>query len=173
MGVFYSPNTTGFSPKIFEHPTYGDPTSAPYKKLKEAQEKGKGIFEMMRNVKPKVVFNSDFVFLSGVPLRQAVDYEKWFLADQIGNFEMLKAITSTAGELAALTGPRNPYPDGKLGVIEAGAYADIIVVDGNPLEDVAAAIGGDSGYWDAEPRGREVESIRLVMKDGKIYKNTL
>ncbi|MDH3762648.1 MAG: hypothetical protein OEU50_16825 [Gammaproteobacteria bacterium] len=80
-------------------------------------------------------------------------------------------MTSTGGELAALTGENNPY-NGKIGVIEKGALADIIVVDGNPLEDMAA-IGGNPKWLDAEPRGIEVDTIKLIMKDGKIYKNGL
>ena len=83
----------------------------------------------------------------------------------------LTGLTSTAGQLAALTGQNNPYP-GKLGVIEEGAYADILLVDGNPLEDLAA-IGADGGWFDAQPRSQSVESIKLIMKDGKIYKNAL
>ena len=50
-------------------------------------------------------------------------------------------MTSTAGELAAMTGKNNPYP-GKLGVIEEGALADILIVGGNPLEDITM-IGGN------------------------------
>ena len=81
-------------------------------------------------------------------------------------------MTSTGGELAELTGPENPYAEGKLGVIEEGAYADILIVEGNPLEDISA-IGGNDKWFDAEPRGQDVPSIRVIMKDGKIYKNTL
>ena len=67
--------------------------------------------------------------------------------------------TAVNGELLALSGPRNPYP-GKLGVIEAGAFADLLVVDGNPLENVVLL---------AEPATR----LMVIMKDGKLYKNTL
>ena len=67
----------------------------------------------------------------------------------------------------------NPYPEGQLGVIEEGAYADIILVDGNPLEDLAV-IGGSESMFGSAPRPTEsVNTIPLVMKDGKIYKNTL
>lgn len=59
-------------------------------------------------------------------------------------------MTLTGGELAALTGENNPYP-GKLGVVEEGAYADIRVVGGNPLEDIAA-IGGHHQWLDTPPR---------------------
>jgi imidazolonepropionase-like amidohydrolase len=61
--------------------------------------------------------------------------------------------------LLSWTGPRNPYP-GKLGVIEEGAYADILLVNGNPLEDLTLL-------------NKPEENLDLIMKDGKIYKNTL
>lgn len=41
-----------------------------------------------------------------------------------------------------------------------------------PLEDITV-IDGKSKWLDAEPRGVEVEPIHLIMKDDKIYKNTL
>ncbi|ELV8767404.1 hypothetical protein QNE34_003336 [Vibrio vulnificus] len=69
-------------------------------------------------------------------------------------------ITSGNAELLEMSGPRHPYREGKLGVIAGGAYADIILVDGNPLDDVL--ILGDNA-----------KNIPLIMKDGKIYKNTL
>ena len=59
-----------------------------------------------------------------------------------------------------MTGERNPYKDGPLGVIEPGAYADILLVEGDPTEDVAV-------FADWE------NNIDLVMKDGVIYKNAL
>jgi imidazolonepropionase-like amidohydrolase len=105
-------------------------------------------------------------------MRAHLDHEKYFLANGIGNLAALKAMTSTGGELAALTGENNPYPNARLGVIEEGAYADILIVDGDPLTDITA-IGGNTLWLDAPPRGPEVETIRVIMKDGKIYKNTL
>ena len=52
--------------------------------------------------------------------------ERWYRPAEI-----LKMATAVNGELLAMSGPRNPYP-GKLGVIEAGALADLILVDGDP-----------------------------------------
>ena len=101
-------------------------------------------------------------------MRAHIDFEKYHLGSLIGTFEALKAMTSTGGELAALTGKNNPYP-GKLGVIEPGAYADILIVDGNPLEDLAA-IGAQPRWLDAAPRGRDVEPLRLIMKAGRVFK---
>ncbi len=79
----------------------------------------------------------------------------WFSA-----VEILKQNTSYAAKWLAKSGPKNPYKQGPLGVVEPGAYADIILVKGNPLNDVAVLANND-------------ENISLIMKDGKIYKNTL
>lgn len=82
-------------------------------------------------------------------------------------------VTIAVMPLAALTGKHNPYPDGPLGVIVEAAYADILLVEGNPLEDITV-IGGSQELFDAPDRkAGEIETIRLIMKDGKIYKNTL
>ena len=62
-------------------------------------------------------------------------------------------------ELLALSGLRNPYP-GKLGVVEQGALADLLVVDGNPLEKIDLV---------ADPANK----FLVIMKDGVIYKNTI
>ena len=62
-------------------------------------------------------------------------------------------------ELLALSGKRNPYP-GKLGVVEEGALADLLLVDGNPLQDIKLI---------ADP----AKNFLVIMKDGKVYKNLL
>lgn len=80
--------------------------------------------------------------------------QNWF-----NNFEILKMVTHDNAQLLSLSGSRNPYP-GKLGVIEEGALADLILVNGNALEDVRLLDDPD-------------ENILLIMKNGKIYKNEL
>ncbi len=57
-------------------------------------------------------------------------------------------------------------------MIEEGALADILIVEGNPLEDITV-LGANPKYLDAEPRERGIETIRVIMKDGKVYKDTL
>ncbi len=57
-------------------------------------------------------------------------------------------------------------------MIEEGAYADILLVDGNPLEDLSV-IGAHDKWFDGPDRPEGVETIRIIMKDGVIYKNTL
>ena len=76
----------------------------------------------------------------------------------VDSLEVLKQATSINARLLELTGPRNPYPEGPLGVIREGAYADLLLVRGSPLQDVRLL------------EDHEV-NIRLIMKDGKIYKD--
>jgi len=170
-GAFISPNVAGMNPDLLDHPVYGNPEGPQFPKVQRFMRDSANLFEVLKEVEPKVVFNSDIVFTTGPAMRAHLDHEKWALASGIGNLAALRAMTSTGGELAALTGENNPY-GGKIGVIEVGALADIIIVDGNPLEDITA-IGGNSEWLDAAPRGPEVEPIRLIMKDGVIYKNAL
>ncbi len=101
-----------------------------------------------------------------------IAYEKYLNGDFFGNHAALVSMTSIGGEIAALSGPvMNPYPGTKLGVVEEGATADLLLVDGNPLEDLSV-IGAVDKWFDA-PSRNGVETIRIIMKDGKIYKNTL
>lgn len=81
------------------------------------------------------------------------------LEKYVGALRELRAATSLGGELAALTGPNNPWQEGPLGVVEEGAYADLLIVDSNPLEDIS--VMGNAG------------NFRVIMKDGIIYRNTL
>jgi len=170
--AFISPYINGLTPEALMHPVYGKPGTPQNLKALEFQELSKNFISIMKKVQPKIVFAIDVVNLTGVNARKNRDFEKFAFAREFGNFEALKAMTSTPGELAALTGRNNPYPEGKLGVVEAGAYADILVVDGNPLEDITV-IGANPKYFDATDRDRGIESIRVIMKDGKIYKNTI
>ena len=170
-GIFLSSNLTAMSEGVFKHPVYGDPTNPVHIKTKQFIEGSGNFIDLIKKHQPKWVFNSDIVLSSQTYYRQHMDYEKYIAGEWLGNHYTLKGMTSTPGQLAQLTGQNNPYP-GVLGVIEEGAYADILVVDGNPLEDLSA-IGADPGWFDAAPRSEDVEPIRIIMKDGKIYKNTL
>jgi imidazolonepropionase-like amidohydrolase len=171
-GAFLSPNLVALAEEALAHPMHQDPEFPPTRKFMWLRDNSAQLVNLIKKYQPKLVFDSDYVLLTGVPYRQSMDFTKFVFAREFGNFWALKTMTSTGGELAALTGPENPYPDGKLGVIEEGAYADILVVEGNPLEDIAA-VGGNEKWFDAAPREQDVPVIRIIMKDGRIYKNTL
>ncbi len=168
--VFLVAQMTGISPYLAQNP--GLQNKANQAKLALATDLSKDFVENVKAIRPKMAFQSDIVFATGEQLRAQMDYEKWFHANLFGNHAMLVAATSAAGELMSYSGKANPYLEGPLGVIREGAYADILVVDGNPLEDISV-IGGNEKWYDAEPRARDIPTIRIIMKDGVIYKNTL
>jgi len=86
--------------------------------------------------------------------KQLAKFARWY-----SNAEVLRMLTSGNATLAALSGERNPYP-AKLGRIEPGALADILVINGNPLDDISLI---------AEPD----RTMKLIVKDGRIHKNAL
>jgi imidazolonepropionase-like amidohydrolase len=167
-GIFVVPQMWGMSPELFNNPNV---PKAKHAAIKAMQGKYKNFAPWLVKHKVKVAFASDLVG----PIDDAIKsrrYELWWRTKAFGsNFEVLKHATSVAGELLALSGPRNPYP-GKLGVIEEGALADILVVDGNPLKEITILGGQDKWFLDTETP-KPIETIRVIMKDGTIYKNTL
>jgi imidazolonepropionase-like amidohydrolase len=115
------------------------------------------VYSLAKKHKIKTAFGSDLLFSSELTPRQGVmltHLTRWY-----GNADILKMGTSGNAGLWAMSGPRNPYP-AKLGVIEAGALADLLVVEGNPIEDIRLV---------ADPG----KNFKIIMKDGRIYKNTL
>ncbi len=107
--------------------------------------------------KVKTAFGTDMLFDPPLAAKQGkflAKLKKWYTP-----YEALKMATSTNAELLAMSGPRNPYP-GELGVVKEGALADLLLVNRNPLEDLDLVADPD-------------ENFTLIMKDGKIYKNTL
>jgi imidazolonepropionase-like amidohydrolase len=107
--------------------------------------------------KIKTAFGSDLLFSHRLAARQGVmltHLTRWYT-----NAEILTMATATNGELLAMSGPRNPYR-GKLGVIEENALADLLLVDGNPLDNIGLIAESE-------------KSLVLIMKDGKIVKNAI
>ncbi len=104
----------------------------------------------------KLAWGTDFLFMPAQNVRQNSDIIK--LKQWMTPAEALKLVTHDNAQLLALSGPRNPYP-GKLGVVVPGALADLILVDGNPLEDFKLI---------ADPQKR----FLVIMKDGRLYKNS-
>ena len=116
------------------------------------------VVELIRKYRPKVTFNIDAF---GPTALWATVYAAEFSerARHYSNIEILRQATSGTAALLAMSGKRNPYP-GKLGVIEEDALADVILVDGNPLEDITVL-------------GDPENNIPVFIKDGKVVKNEL
>jgi len=164
-GVFFAPQMNGMSPLLKEVPGLGPVNIA---KIAAVQKDAEPMIRLIKKYKPKVPFAVDALGSPDNQTRQR-RYELFYRASLFGNFEALRSATSVSGELLALSGPRNPYK-GKLGVIEEGALADILLIDGNPLEDISL-VGGSKQWWGAPTD--EINTMPLIMKDGQIYKNSL
>ena len=114
-------------------------------------------FELAKKYKIKTAFGTDILFSARLAQRQGellAKLVRWYTPA-----EALTMATGTNAELLALSGKRNPYP-GKLGVVEEGALADLLLVDGDPLTNIKLL----------EDPGK---NLLVIMKDGKIYKNRL
>ena len=112
---------------------------------------------LAKKYKIKTAWGTDVLFSRALAQRQGailVSLVRWYTPA-----EALVMATSTNAELLALSGKRSPYR-GKLGVVEPAALADLLLVDGNPLQDINLL---------ADP----AKNFLIIMKDGKIYKNTL
>jgi imidazolonepropionase-like amidohydrolase len=115
------------------------------------------VYALAKKYKLKTAFGSDLLFSEKLAMRQGAALAR--LARWYTTPELLKMATAANGELLALSGPRNPYP-GKLGLVEEGALADLLLVDGNPIENVKLI---------EDP----ARNFVVIMKNGKIYKNEL
>ena len=169
--AYITTNLTAFDEGILDVPAIRDVPSS-YRKAVSATNAFRPYVENMKKCPAKRGHHTDCVGTAPACNIQ-IAYEKHLNAKFFGNYAALVSMTSIGGEIAAMTGEfMNPYPEGKLGVIEEGAYADILIVDGNPLEDFSVVGTGDK-WFDAEPRSESPETIRIIMKDGVIFKNTL
>jgi imidazolonepropionase-like amidohydrolase len=169
-GAYMTTNMQAFSPALSQVSAISA-SPASTRKAASAQEAFKDYVKNVKKYRPKLGFQGDCVGLPTACQAQN-DHQIYLGAHFFGNFYYLKALTSVNGEIVKLSGKvLDPYPLGKLGVIEVGAYADLLLVDGNPLKDITV-IGGNEKWFDAAPRDG-IETMRIIMKDGKIYKNTL
>jgi imidazolonepropionase-like amidohydrolase len=125
--------------------------------MRQVMEGTDSMYKFVKKYKIKSAFGTDILFSQELAAHQGqgiVDLTRWFTPA-----EALSMATAANGELLALSGPRNPYP-GKLGVVERGALADLVLVDGNPLEDIKLI---------ADP----AHKFLVIMKDGVLYKDTV
>lgn len=115
------------------------------------------VYGFAKKYKLKTAFGTDVLFSQALADRQGAmltALTRWYTPA-----EALIMATSTNAELLALSGLRNPY-SGKLGVVEEGALADLLLVEGNPIDNIKLI---------EDP----AKNFLVIMKDGKVYKNLL
>jgi imidazolonepropionase-like amidohydrolase len=115
------------------------------------------VYALAKKYRIKTAFGTDVLFSQALAERQGAmlaSMTRWYTPA-----ETLIMATSTNAELLSLSGKRNPYP-GRLGVVEEGALADLLLVDGNPIDNIRLI---------EDP----AKNFLVIMKGGKIYKNLL
>ncbi len=129
-----------------------------FKKIKIVLDGTVRMMELAKKHEVNVAFGSDAYGALGFEEYALMEFTarvRWF-----SPLEVLKQATSENARLFSLSGQVNPYTEGALGVIKEGAYADLLIYEGNPLEDIQVIVN-------------HKQNLKLIMKDGKIYKNDL
>ncbi|TVZ41352.1 imidazolonepropionase-like amidohydrolase [Alteromonadaceae bacterium 2753L.S.0a.02] len=127
------------------------------KKFEEVTKGTDTAYALAKKYGVKTAWGTDVIFDPELCLKHGkllAKLKRWYTP-----FEALKMATYDNAQLLKLSGPRNPYP-GELGVVKEGALADLLLVDGNPLENLDLVADPDNNFV-------------MIMKDGKIYKNSL
>lgn len=115
---------------------------------------------LMKKYDVLVVLGSDMFGDEVILARENIVSAKEVPGTGYSDLEIMKMATSNAGKVLTMSGPgRDPYKEAKLGVIEEGAWADLNIWSKDPTKDVRVLKSDDN--------------LKLVIKDGKVYKNTL
>src|SRR5260221_11832922 len=151
-GIWWS-----LQPLTYDADVFARMSPVSQKKALEVFAGTENAYKLAGRYKIKTAWGADILGDAGAASRQGqylAMMVRWYTPA-----EALKMATADNGELMALSGFINPYP-GRLGVVEVGALADLLLVDGNPLDDINLV---------ANPE----KNVVVIMKDGRIYKNTL
>ncbi|MGO1120117.1 amidohydrolase family protein [Rhodovibrionaceae bacterium A322] len=117
-------------------------------KVETVREVGLNSLQILKDAGVKTGFGTDL--LGEMQRHQSSEFS--LRARVLSNPEILRSATSLNAELM--------QRDGELGCVAAGALADLLLVDGNPLEDITVLEG-------------QGENLKVIMKDGEIFKQDL
>lgn len=112
------------------------------------------VWRLARELGVKLAWGTDFLFepeLNAEQNAHIVLLEEWF-----SPAEALRLVTHDNAQLLALSGLRSPY-QGRLGVVEEGALADLLLVRGNPLDDLSLVADPETNFL-------------VIMKNGRLYR---
>jgi imidazolonepropionase-like amidohydrolase len=113
-------------------------------------------FRLAKKYRIKTAWGTDILFSPQLVRRHGELLAK--LVQWYTPADVLVMATGTNAQLLGLSGKRNPYP-GRLGVIEEGALADLLLIDGDPIANITLI---------EDPE----KNLLVIMKDGRIHKNS-
>lgn len=116
------------------------------------------LYAWAREYGVRTAFGTDILFEPEHTHRQITMFPR--LANYMTPVEALRMATSQNAELFRLSGERDPYKAAPLGVVREGAWADMLVVDGDPTRDLSVLADYE-------------RTLVAIVKDGQIVKNTL
>ena len=152
-------------PLFQQHGAFYVPTIVTYRTL--AKKSRDGLLPGDIEVKLHEVINGaigalEMAHAAGIPIVYGTDLFADMHDQQLQEFiirsqvqppaDLIRSATTTAARLLQL--------EGKVGVVRPGAFADLLVIDGNPLEDIRVLTTPE-------------QTLKLIMKEGTIYKNEL
>jgi imidazolonepropionase-like amidohydrolase len=145
--AYYVPTLVTYSALAEHGREYGLPEVS-YRKIFDVLDAGLRALEMADRAGVAIAYGTDL--LGGMHKFQSREFK---IRSEIQKpAAILRAATSTAARLLRMSS--------KVGTIAPGAYADLLVVNGNPLEDIGLL---------AEP----AQHLQLIMKGGQIYRDTI
>jgi imidazolonepropionase-like amidohydrolase len=146
-GVFVTPTLITYDKLASDGPALGLPPES-IAKIDDVRLVGRDAIALLHKVGVKMGYGSDLLG----PTHSHQSEELRIRAEIIGTLETLRCATVTGAEVLNQVG--------KLGVIRPGAIADLLVVNGNPLEDIGVLVG-------------QGETFSAIMKAGRFFKNEL
>jgi imidazolonepropionase-like amidohydrolase len=146
-GAFYVPTLATYAALADEGPDHGMP-AAQHAKVDQVLDAGLGALELAHRAGLPIVYGTDL--LGGMHRRQLT--ELTIRSEVQPAADILRSATTVAARLIGL--------EGQAGVIAPGALADLLVVDGNPMDDLGLL---------TDP----ARNLRLIMAAGRIHRNDL
>lgn len=117
-------------------------------KIEDVRQAGRNALRLFADAGVEMGYGSDLLG----DMHQYQAFELKIRAELLGNLAAIRSATSTAAKIL--------QQQGQLGCISAGAIADLLVVDGNPLEDIECLVG-------------QGEQLAMIIQAGAIKKNLI
>lgn len=146
-GAFVVPTLITYDMLSSEGPALGLPRES-IDKIDDVRLVGREAIQMLHRVGVQMGYGSDLLGESHVHQSE----ELRIRAEIVGNLDSLRSATTVAAEII--------QRKGQLGVVAPGAIADLLVVRGNPMQDINVLLG-------------QGEKLDAIIKDGRFMKNAL